>query len=172
MNFFWGVSVELHAQQADYTLESALKKLYDWGRTSVGYSTYKAEKNVKTLLESLIGSSILIEYIKIDPREISVSGNGEFIYTVNYRFNKLIDELKFSENFEVTRLRETDTPEYFMEGKEVYIALYTSTNQLAIELTEITPIKVFGRIEECGIYLPFIGKYVYVAVDVITWSKL
>ena len=159
------------AQQADYTLESAFYKLYNWSVEAVGFDPFWWKNSVKDIRNSLIGSTVQIDYLKLNSAKIKVK-KDKASYSGRYDKSNASEYLGW--DFPKLRKRGMATDRYAMSNVGIdYFELMIADNsdRLATELSGTEIIKGVGRIKNCLIYISGVSGYVQFEIELISWSK-
>jgi uncharacterized membrane protein len=159
------------AQQADHTLESAFYKLYNWSVEAVGYDPFWWKNSVKEITDSLIGSTVQIDYLKLNSAKIKVK-KEKASYSGRYDKSNTSEYLGW--NFPKLRKRGMATDRYAMSevGIDYFeLTIADNSDRLATELSGTDIIKGVGRIKNCMIYISGISGYVQFEIELISWSK-
>lgn len=158
------------AQAADYTLESAVGKLYKWGVAAVGYSEYRWKKESKELVDSLVGSTIQMSRVPVDAGEIKVGENGRAVVPGV----RMAGSLRLRARFGLEPAQARATVAYYTDVVDdgVNLTIADTSDRLALELSGKTDIDVIGRIREASIATPpgWSSLAIQLTVDITSWK--
>ena len=135
---------------SNYTLESAHKKVTDYIKVRDKLTDYARDKKDKELIDSLVGSTININYIVVDSTWIQVKDGKSYISVDIDDGYKALKYLKWNI--------------YFPYG--VYLKLVENADRMAMEIVGEQAIKVIGRITSAS------PERFILSIDIISWSKI
>ena len=143
--------------QQDCTLQSAAKKMADWGSAASGYTQYRWEKEAKQFKDALIGSGITLSGFVVDAGGIKVEG-GIASFNASLRCSQVLEagcagSYRSTESFNVSGLDRVD------------ILIKDTSDRLALDISGSMRVDIIGRIRAARLE----SSRIFLEVVITTW---
>jgi len=160
------------AQSSDYTVQTAIGAILDWGAQAKDFSEYRWQSTRDQLLDSLVGSTIRIDALPIAANRIQVTADRRAVWSTRASLaDGSSPDGVVNISIPAERRNGIVGTTRFGAGRVSFLELSIAdvSDRLAMEVTGRAQINVVGRIRE--LVVDAANERVALTVDVITWSR-
>lgn len=183
---------EARAGTPEYTTQSLYLKMAQWSKDAVGYDQHRWQKSRMELLDTVLGSTIKLNRLKLDATELKVGADGT-TYSQVYALSELgMKQLtgKCRSSQQYDRMAEGPgtewpgaSPRMMRFDDHLRISLHDDSDRLSLDLSGISRVNIVGRVTDAAVCSPekmsvkFLHDHLtlhtgaQLAVEIIKWSK-
>lgn len=170
--------------RADYTLQSLYSRMAKWSREAVGFDEYRWQKAKAELKDSILGSTIKIDRLRVEATGLKVGAAGT-TYSDVYALSdlgaaQLKGKCRSSEGYGSSGTKSVGTPQF---DNHVRISIHEESDRLSLELAGTSLVNITGRVTKAAVCTPGKGEWGFwrgltystgtqLSIEITTWSRV
>ncbi len=161
-----------NCQSSDYTIQSVVASILDWGHEAQGYSPYRWQTTRDQLTDSIVGAHIRIDSLPVAASRIQVGRDGRAVWRtrVSLQNGSSPDGVVDIAIPEERCNHVVGTSEFTVGSVSTLdLSIRDTSDRLAMDIVGNEQINVIGQVQELTVDSG--NGVVHLAVDISSWDK-